>query len=362
MTKSFHPSDTVQLVHSHKIDNFALRYRHFLKITEEGPKYKVNFQDSEQMLESSSQNLVEQLRERQKQQLLHFARRGIELYCLEAMVDWRLVVGLGSDHVQETNMTLHHIYGIPYIPGSAVKGVLRHWWLQEDFGHNEEKALDDAGFRTLFGSPKQRGHVQFLDAYPKKVRFATEIMNPHYPAYYSGSKPPTDSQNPLPIPFLTVEKTSFRFIFLAKEKGLLNTLQRRFEDVLAMKGIGAKTAVGYGYFRNFNDRTNDIIDELKCQQQAAQEEAKKEQEAKHLASLSPVERLAEELTGLSDSSVDEERVTYIYNKELPLLEEAEKQVLARALKEYWQRINKWSGGSKKQKAKVQAVKAILEES
>ena len=88
-------------------------------------------------------------------------------------------------------------------------------------------------------------------------------MNPHYPNYYSGSEPPTDSQNPVPINFLTVEKTSFRFVFLAKKQGLLDKLKAQFEDVLEMKGIGAKTAVGYGYFRNFEDQTNNIIDTFK---------------------------------------------------------------------------------------------------
>ena len=40
----------------------------------------------------------------------------------------------------------------------------------------------------------------------------------------------------------------------------------------------------------------------------------------------------------------------------------EEQMIARALKAYWQRINKWVGGSKKQRAKVQKVKSILGES
>ena len=35
---------------------------------------------------------------------------------------------------------------------------------------------------ALFGGPKLRGGVQFLDAYPNSnVCFATDIMNPHYP-------------------------------------------------------------------------------------------------------------------------------------------------------------------------------------
>ena len=357
----YHPSDTRQLIRSNnQIDNFALSYRHFLPIKRDGEKYK--FELSAQTLGKSSNELVEQLLERQTEQLLQFVMRGIKLYCVDATVDWRLIVGLGSEHVRETNMTLHHIYGIPYIPGSAVKGVLRHWWLQEDFDNNEDKALKNKNFLALFGSQEQRGEVQFLDAYPKQVHFAKDIMNPHYPEYYSGSAPPTDSQNPRPINFLTVEKAAFRFSFLAKKQELLDKLKARFEDVLELKGIGAKTAVGYGYFRNFEDQTDKIIDTFKNQQQAEQEETERQREAERLASLSPVEQIVEELNGLADNSVDEARVTDIYNTELQSLEGDEQLMIAQALKAYWERINKWSGGSRKQRTKVQKVKLILGES
>src|SRR6266702_2303534 len=40
-------------------------------------------------------------------------------------LDWRMVVGLGGETVLETDLTLHHLYGIPYIPGSALKGLTR---------------------------------------------------------------------------------------------------------------------------------------------------------------------------------------------------------------------------------------------
>ena len=361
---NYHPSDTRQLVRSNiQVDNFALRYQHFLQ-EDSRSRYKLNLQRSSYKLENSSQELIKMLIDRQTEQLLQFAKQGIKLYCVEATVDWRLVIGLGSEHVPETNMTLHHIYGIPYIPGSAVKGVVRHWWLQqnEEFLNDkseidEDKALKNPEFLVVFGSQKQRGKVQFLDAYPKNVNLVTDIMNPHYPDYYSGSKPPTDHQNPVPINFLTVEESTFRFAFLAKAQAPLNEIKKRLQEALEMKGVGAKTSVGYGYFRNFTDQTNVITDELNRQQQAVEEE----REAKRLASLSPIEQLAEEVKRLTESQVDEDRAVQIYNKELPSLDGDEEQMIARALKDYWQRINKWDGGSDKQRRKVMAVKSILGE-
>lgn len=38
----------------------------------------------------------------------------------------RLIVGLGSENVLETGIRLHHTYGLPIIPGSALKGLAAH--------------------------------------------------------------------------------------------------------------------------------------------------------------------------------------------------------------------------------------------
>src|SRR5437667_12057289 len=35
----------------------------------------------------------------------------------------RMVVGLGSESVLEASISLHRTYGVPYIPGSALKGL-----------------------------------------------------------------------------------------------------------------------------------------------------------------------------------------------------------------------------------------------
>jgi CRISPR-associated protein Cmr6 len=352
------------------IENCALEYRYFLEIDSSGkpafPKY----------LQQPQPEIIKHLRERQTQQLLQFATRGIKLYCVDATVDWRLIIGLGSEHILETNMALHHIYGIPYIPGSAVKGVLRHWWFQvlqqdknfiDDEGKVDEiKALNDPDFLdflAVFGSQKQRGEVQFLDAYPdaEKVHFATDIMNPHYSKYYGGDQPPTDHQNPVPINFLTVENTTFRFAFLAKDRIPLDKLKDRFQKALELKGVGAKTAVGYGYFRDFTDQTDTITSELKRQQQVEQELTERQREAERLASLSPIEQLAEELNRLTDNPTEENRSIQIYNEQLPALEGDDKQMIAQALKAYWQRVNKWKGPSlsDKQREKVNTVQSIL---
>jgi CRISPR-associated protein Cmr6 len=125
--------------------------------------------------------------------------------------DWRLIVGLGNESIYETSITLHHIYGIPYIPGQAIKGVVRNWMINELFEGEENDALKDEGFCIIFGSPSEskagehKGSVIFFDAFPVSApSIEPDVMNSHYAPYYSDPKPPADYHNPNPVYFLTV--------------------------------------------------------------------------------------------------------------------------------------------------------------
>jgi len=172
---------------------------------------------------------------------------------------WRFVLGLGGESVYETNMTLHHLYGMPYLPASSIKGVLRSWIISQVFAqednvpdHEKEFPLVNAEYRaitgsklfcTIFGCPEDGQKVIFRDARLRKeikdgkekyayadkessalgsahqgiVTFfdglptvapviKTDVMNPHYKDWYKdiGYSAPTDTQRTNPIHFLTV--------------------------------------------------------------------------------------------------------------------------------------------------------------
>ena len=243
------PSDTKDLVNQNNISNFSLRYQHFLNYEDNG---KVKFLVDATTL-GGSQAAIIPLRDRQTNQL-NYLGKAYHVFCEFYEVDWRMVIGLGGEHVQETSMTLDHVYGIPYIPGSAFKGVVRSWVIQDQFNSDEKLAMQDTGFLKVFGSQKSVGKVQFLPAYPTahptdNVTLSLDIMNPHFPDYYTGPKLPTDTQDPRPIKFLTVVQTPFRFISLSKDQNLKSLVQGWVDSALKDKGLGAKTAVGYGYFR-----------------------------------------------------------------------------------------------------------------
>ena len=208
----------------------------------------------------------------------------------------RLIIGLGSIHPLETSITLHHIFGIPYIPGSALKGVCRmvaFWELAQNFGviederklqelqkkfygelvDNNDKNKEILKYQLLFGAQNFKGLLLFLDAYPEisgdGKLFDLDVMNVHYPKYYSGNEPPADWQNPNPIFFLTVKEgilfnfyvlfDEYRFNRLKKDKSELtsvledlnieNEVKSLLKQALQNFGIGAKTSLGYGIFQ-----------------------------------------------------------------------------------------------------------------
>lgn len=208
----------------------------------------------------------------------------------------RLIVGLGNESVYENGMTLHHIYGIPYIPGSAVKGITRSWMLTEAFGTDKEaekRALNNELFSYIFGKggdgndEGNKGYAFFFDAFPaSEFTIEPDIMNNHYQEYYEGKKnkanqpvPPADWLSPNPIFFLTLKGGSFCFQIAVKENDcpeklkedgkllrddspiysnedwninmnqqtkILDIITTWLKSALEHHGIGAKTAVGYG--------------------------------------------------------------------------------------------------------------------
>ncbi len=189
---------------------------------------------------------------------------------IKLKVDWRLISGLGNTNFYETGMTLHHTLGIPYLPGSSIKGIVRNFIISEIFGEKdgkqdlkgaEKRALDNEKFCKMFGSPKDSklrehiGSIIFLDAFPTNpIKFKVDIMNPHYPEYYSDNENriyPTDYQTPRPITFLTIDEgVEFEFPIFSKDENLLNSVEEHLKNALQRLGIGAKTSVGYGYFQN----------------------------------------------------------------------------------------------------------------
>lgn len=166
----------------------------------------------------------------------------------EMKVQDRLIVGLGSKSVTETSITLHHTYGVPVIPGSALKGLARHY-LHHNFAGNEEakKYLTN----ILFGDTDSAGYITFFDAWyipvDNQLPLHKDVMTPHHMEYNAekGKSTPTDFDDPNPVGFISAIGK-----YLVALKGpndeWTELTFRLLEDALKYAGVGGKTSSGYG--------------------------------------------------------------------------------------------------------------------
>jgi CRISPR-associated protein Cmr6 len=208
----------------------------------------------------------------------------------ELQTEWRLIAGLGHKRSLEVGFTFDR-YGFPVLPGSTLKGLARFTGLtavseevgisalrdldrllsqdddrklHEQFARQGTGASETAerlvrSFRVIFGTTAAAGRAVFFDSIPSRPpRLELDIMNPHFPRYYtdtSGRAAPTDSQQPTPVYFLAVAPgTKFRFAvgWRGPQNGgdlVMHELARGWLITgLTGQGVGAKTSAGYGYF------------------------------------------------------------------------------------------------------------------
>ncbi len=243
---------------------FSVAIRKTFEINERSKKYKISGKEYKKQFVIDLKNGIEKYRNILKKRVYPQINQYIENInniqnfisdkYFSLRTSSRLIVGLGVDSVLETSIKLHHIYGVPYIPASAIKGVLRAYKIWElvdwdgfkylvvenliekyqsdKFNQQKEKLIEkiqngnfDKKFKEIdkdlskeeleakkqelidfvnsifqekiekivqiFGNQQQKGNLIILDAYPTKFEgFDVDIMNVHYPNYYQNEKEP----------------------------------------------------------------------------------------------------------------------------------------------------------------------------
>src|SRR5712692_1541822 len=118
-----------------------------------------------------------------------------------------MIIGLGDESVLETAITLHRTYGVPYIPGSALKGLAASY-VRQRLGVDWQKDKD--AYKVVFGNTDDTGYITFFDAlYIPGTGFRGRALYPdvitvHHQKYYQDpNNPPADWDDPTPVPFLT---------------------------------------------------------------------------------------------------------------------------------------------------------------
>lgn len=165
-----------------------------------------------------------------------------------------MAIGLGNESPTEVGLSLQHTYGMPVIPGSALKGLCRR----------AAEGLATAGkdgakqWEALFGSTSAASHITFWDAWydPGSVDgrpLKRDVITVHHPHYYNhrgqDSSWPTDFDDPNPVPFLVVRpKARFLYVIGGPGQGWAASAGKLLRWGLENQGVGGKTNAGYGRF------------------------------------------------------------------------------------------------------------------
>jgi CRISPR-associated protein Cmr6 len=224
--------------------------------------------------------------------LASFARTSARLFTLT--FDARLLIGHGNASGTDVGLTVHHTWGVPIVPGSALKGTLAHH-VATTYGSDPSVTTPDpardpwrgvgwagtarspgAFYRALFGAPDSdddratgaagatRGHVVFHDALylglASPVRevlspapgstqpFAADTLTVHQKRYYDdrGRSEPCDHDDPNPVGFLTVRPRAQFVVVIEGPPDWTALAGQLLRESLAQRGVGGKTTSSYG--------------------------------------------------------------------------------------------------------------------
>lgn len=172
-------------------------------------------------------------------------------------VQTRMIVGLGAESVRETAVTLQRVHGLPYIPGSALKGLASHYARRTQAATGGD-LLSQVERDVLFGEPGAAAYVTYFDAWyvpgsaqPDDRPLRRDVMTVHHPTYYrsqgagAGSHGPWDFDDPTPLPFLSAAG-QYLIAVSCVDTAWAQLALELLTHALADWGIGAKTASGYG--------------------------------------------------------------------------------------------------------------------
>lgn len=286
--------------------NASQTYKRKKAVQRNNGKYKEEIKDQQINGRFDRERLNELLKERHRRLdacMESMRKEGYTPLVIKARLLSTFITGLGGEHPTEKGFRFEWTLGIPYIPSSSIKGVVRYAFIMSQL---EQIACRDSSeadrlwkqivdgdlpmeeARRVFGAQKEqkeqkekekqgdnnvamdahRGGVIFLDAYPEVLPCMTmEIMNCHYPDYYQkgNQRGPTEDQNPNPQKFMAVDpyyienqmKKPVHFIFrFLISKGAMpyrNYVEQAVGFALEMYGLGAKTAVGHGLFKKHSN-------------------------------------------------------------------------------------------------------------
>ncbi len=282
-----------------------------------------------------------------------------------------LAVGHGAKGILHGGIRLQHSYGLPLIPGSAIRGALSNYihralgskdaqWLAGEIKNGKIVTPQGACHAFLFGNSEEAGRLMMQDAWwSPKDHFAplrADVITPHHADYYAGEAPPLETDEPVPVAIPTLPPQA-EFLFVLQIRHCENCENsRKWLEIAALllrhclrdHGLGAKTSQGYGRF--ILDEENITRQLRENAEKKRQEQLQREQAAAQQARLAGLDELSRELLELSGGAP--------YN--IPLLVEKltgthwsgeRRTAVAERLKEIMREGKKWNLTGKPEKDK-----------
>jgi len=172
----------------------------------------------------------------------------------------KALLGTGNTSVHEFGVNLNKPWGVPYISGTTLKGLVSSYLAKnggEEWKSSENSKKSDYQIE-LFGGDREEdgktyaGSIVFNDAwiYPAANQkwFVNDIINVHHQKYYGENRLPDGTEDPVPVKIAALKMGLKFFVSIQgseKERKFIKSVLKR---ALEEEGIGGKTAVGYGRF------------------------------------------------------------------------------------------------------------------
>lgn len=297
-------------------------------------------------------------------------------------LETRLFIGLTGGGLLETGCAVSHSYGMPYIPGSSIKGVVNAQVRRSLFAKHYADACNE-----IFGAEPSQEHpdglaglLSFYDAWwvPDSAGkpFVEEVVTTHHLDYYGneGAVPASDLDSPVPNAQIAVQG---QFLLVIEgPSDWLKLAAQMLRDALTTQGLGAKTRSGYGVFR-YDEAPNQALavryKELAQQRHKVEAERQRQVEAQHKqAEREKLSELGRQRVLLEEefdcyrkrSEMDQKQrradligqMNKLLNQALEATDHAERQAVADALTRIYDTIGWGEPGQKKDKREKQAQK------
>lgn len=190
------------------------------------------------------QEILNELEEALRQ---HYeSRLGGDVFRIRAYTKSRMIIHSKNDTsalIFEYGTALHPVFGVPYIPASSLKGVLRSYL--ESFLLTELKldSIDDVLGGRGYSSP-----IIITDGYPTRAGEKGRILEPDVtaPIYQLSIK--EHEARPVPVIYPVIAKNvEFTFLVAAKREAVKYfDMVKGWVTTAIGEGVGAKTMLGYG--------------------------------------------------------------------------------------------------------------------